>query len=671
MSGILALLPIIMSGIQALLRYRQRIDDILSVKATTEGLPFKLPPLVDDVNDSIDAALDYFAVAREAVSAPEYAKRQLLLGDVTPTVGLETLKLHRRTTGLSGEELALCQRLAERYLAAEQLNYTTHLLLPPASGGGGAWVASEMQLAYYIVDSARASNNPAIARILLATADTLLEFVGENASLFVSDPKTCGIVETFVTEFANKHDFDDAGATEIFKLLLGSAAVTAITHKADLPQSYPVQALIGALGDLRSTEGSDFVAKFVTADNFEKLLSNFATRMADSPALTKNRTILKDLASSAIRTVGKELPCGFDADSAHRIIEAVIVTAAEDAGRQKRIIDNQLGDNILRSFIAAVGEQAKQDRLVDSLKSKELLGDVYEAVLRGIAQNPVVVKDATERGKFINSWIAAVATILSTTPLQNTLTPETIEKLVGASLRAAAKYPSVIAGKDAFAAALVGAALEAAAPLVEDGLSERDALDIVNVVLAAVAENQLLLKMPDQLKVVIGAAAGALSQQDVKSVLSAAGRKTALIEFLKTLAANPVSWSKMAQQDAAILKPLVDGIITGLAGPAQDFMSGPHVISAIGGAFNAALPYAQVFIDETINDAALKSVLDQAMKAAAAAALTGLSNEKVPAVIARVVDTFLDAVLKAAGVGLTAAQITKLIDDAIKFVRGI
>ena len=39
-----ALIPVAVSAITALVRFRDRVDDILSLNRATEGLPFALPP---------------------------------------------------------------------------------------------------------------------------------------------------------------------------------------------------------------------------------------------------------------------------------------------------------------------------------------------------------------------------------------------------------------------------------------------------------------------------------------------------------------------------------------------------------------------------------------------------------------------------------------------------
>lgn len=68
-------------------------------------------------------------------------------------------------------------------------------------------------------------NNDRKALYKLATADTLLEIAGQNAGLFISNPKIRTIVETLIEEFAIKRDFDDKKSELILKSLLGSAII--------------------------------------------------------------------------------------------------------------------------------------------------------------------------------------------------------------------------------------------------------------------------------------------------------------------------------------------------------------------------------------------------------------------------------------------------------------
>jgi hypothetical protein len=114
-----------------------------------------------------------------------------------------------------------------------------------------------MRLAYYVVESQRLSRNSALVRILLVSADTLLEFAGENGSLFISNPQTRSLVESLIDEFAGKHDFDDEGAEEIFKTLLGATIVAfAENPPLELANKPGLKAVFAALSDARKSLGN-------------------------------------------------------------------------------------------------------------------------------------------------------------------------------------------------------------------------------------------------------------------------------------------------------------------------------------------------------------------------------------------------------------------------------
>jgi len=54
------LIPVAISAVRSLIRYRIRVDQILSVKKTSDALPFTLPPLPNVNFEHTSAMAEYF-----------------------------------------------------------------------------------------------------------------------------------------------------------------------------------------------------------------------------------------------------------------------------------------------------------------------------------------------------------------------------------------------------------------------------------------------------------------------------------------------------------------------------------------------------------------------------------------------------------------------------------
>jgi hypothetical protein len=233
-----ALVPVAISAVRSLLKLRVRVDNILSVKEISASLPFSLPPLPQvDFNDT-DDMIAYFKtdtgiLALEVADQTQAFAPFLVTPPGAPSASeVESLlKLYYQTSGREGVN-------------------PTRLSRQPV----------ENLLISFLVDSYRVSHHPATVRLLLATADTLLEFAGENATLFLSNPKTASIVGVLLSEFAGRRDFDDAPLEQIFKTLLGSAIVATLEHQDVLPEHPALLVLYAALGEVRAQQGDNFAA---------------------------------------------------------------------------------------------------------------------------------------------------------------------------------------------------------------------------------------------------------------------------------------------------------------------------------------------------------------------------------------------------------------------------
>jgi hypothetical protein len=183
--------------VRALLRYRERVDGILSLSEASAELPFVLPGAPTDTAPHLDAMLAFFGGERGGLL--------LELHDLRA----DFERVQRDPFAAGSQEAR--RRVFQVYY---EVSGAVPVVLGPADGAGRVTASAEMRLAYYVVRAERLSRNKALPRVLLATADTLLEVLGENAGLFVADPRTRAVVETLLRELALERDFDDEGGAE-------------------------------------------------------------------------------------------------------------------------------------------------------------------------------------------------------------------------------------------------------------------------------------------------------------------------------------------------------------------------------------------------------------------------------------------------------------------------
>ena len=170
-------IPVAISAIQALLKYRERVDQILALKEASEAIPFSLPP----------APFDFLAHQDEFFEFFESEQGGLVLELHGRASDFEQFKVNPT----SAENLDLRLEFLQLFYEASD---TAPIVLGPQSEARSVRSSAEMRLSYYVVASHRLSRNPALTRILLASADTLLEVAGANAGLFISNLKTQAIV---------------------------------------------------------------------------------------------------------------------------------------------------------------------------------------------------------------------------------------------------------------------------------------------------------------------------------------------------------------------------------------------------------------------------------------------------------------------------------------------
>ena len=654
--------PLALSAIKALLRFRHRVDTILALNEAATGLPFRLPPGPVDDRAHIRDMLAFF-------EDTESGKIALALNDLQDAFNRVKSAIADGTRP-SQADLANCLQL---YFEAADVR--PKLMAPGADDAALRQRASsgpsrEMRLAYYVVESHRLSRNPALTRVLLATTDTLLEVVGENASSFISNPKVRGIVEVLLDEFAVKHDFDDDGAEDLFRRFLGAAAVAALENRDVLPNTPALKALFGALNDVREDLGDEFVARLVSSDGFENLVSRVLINVAEDPSFITSDELAKKVLTATLNELGQKFPeiLRGDPQAVFGVLEAGL---AVGAAHVESILKTELGDRplisaVLSTMASSVAENARNNALFEKLATKEIFADLYKVALTAIAANPSALASETGMDDFVAKLIAGFADTLSTTDLDATMSHDTLRKIVSNSLLIAAEYPDLIARDDQFAAKVIKAVFEAAAPAVRDGLQAEDLIIVVDAAIGTANDNLALIEMGDRFRVVLGAIGGALAQQGIQPLLVADGRRDVLLAALGAISANPAVWGEFAARD--VVQPLVTGVVNGLASDPTHLLSGTVMVDSVRRSLIALARRGKVVTDDGIGPEELQGLITLSLQAADARIGRSIDGEVLPEFLERVLLGFLEAPFPLAGIDDDTFK--SLVEEAIAGTEG-
>ena len=193
----IAMIPLALSAIRGLLKFRGQLDSIFLTKEASTGLPFLLPPEPDSIAEHIDGMKAFFETD-EGKSILEFTGKTAVFASLSTISPAEEKELIRIYLEVKGLEL---KKVGPEW---------SDLAVTPT-------LSQDAQLAYFMVSSDRLSRNPAVTRVILASAETLLEFAGDNAAFFVSNPKTASIVGSVLKEFAGDTDTFSIGARWYFK----------------------------------------------------------------------------------------------------------------------------------------------------------------------------------------------------------------------------------------------------------------------------------------------------------------------------------------------------------------------------------------------------------------------------------------------------------------------
>ena len=627
-------IPLVISAIKALLRFRHRVDTILSLNEATAGLPFRLPPAPHDAVPHLEPMIAFFAT--------EQGQILLELNGLTPV--FPSIKAaHANHTAFPPEALNPCFTL---YFHAADIQPTQ--LSPEAEiqrqfAGSGPSV--EMRLAYYVVESHRLSRNPALTRVLLTTADTLLEVAGESAGLFIANPRVRGIIEGLLHEFAVKHDFDDDSAERIFKRLLGVAATVALDHREQLSNAPAVKVLFAALSDVREELGNEFVAELISQEGFEYLVAAIGRHVARDPLFVPASPLAQEMLAATLREFGNHFPAivAGDKEAVFSVLEAGLAIGAANVTTllKANLAGNPLATAVLTELAAVVQQHAAENTFFKAVANGRILGELYRTSLAAVATHPTALGTATGLKQLVSGLVAEVARVLVTTPLADTLSPETFHAVLGHSLHVLAAHPEVVARQHKFAATMLGAVFDAEAPLVKNGLQGEDVLAILDATVKAATENVALVDMDERFRVIFTELGTAVTAEGMHSVLHAEGRRQVLISIVQALAVNPRVWCGFQEQ--ALVQPLVIGLINGLTTDPTRLLSGSVMVDAFRQTLTVVARHGKVLLDKQVQPDVVQRVLTFALSAANAQIGLMIDRENLPDFLRRVVSAFLQA----------------------------
>ncbi len=624
--------PLAMSAIQALLRFREQVDTILSLNEAAAPLPFALPAAPTDDAPHLQDMLDFFKADQgQMILSLRGLEDDFALVLADPT------SISPAVNGALG-------RLFPLYYEAAGVQPTFLGPVDPQASGKAIQGLStpEMRLAYYAVQSQRLSRNPALVRVLLVTADTLLEFAGQNANLFIANPQTRSLVANLLDEFAGKRDFDDEGVEEIFKSLLGSTVLAFANNPGSLANKPALKALFAALGNVRDSLGNDFVARIISVDGFERLIAAYATEVAKDPSFITNNDLAAQVLTATLTQIGKNFPQIVNDPKA--LLGVLEVGLGAAAANVSGILQSSLGGTpllaaVLSGVLKQVGALGQSNQLFAQIANGKIIPDIYKTTLLAIAANPIKFANQSDVEKFISDLIAGLANALSQQELSKLFTTDTLKVIASESLSVLAADPQFIAGNNQFATQLLAAVFKASATAVADGLTRDDLIDIAEAAIRAAASNVALLNLNVQLAAVIVSIGNAIAASGLQQLANAQGRKALLLAALQAVAANPAVWGQL--QGKNLIQPLTQAILQGLATDPTHLLSGPVLVDAVSRILLAAMRRGQQLIDQNVKPDDLKKLLTMALDQASKEIGQNIDGENLPAYLERVVAIFI------------------------------
>lgn len=624
-------IPLAISAIKALLKYRRRVDDILSIKETTTGLPFLLPYPPSNDKPHWNAMIKFFE--------DEDGKGQaILLVNNLQDIFIQFAKaVSNRTDPDYSARKSLYRLYCEACGQPLEVSGPDRLKVTIDDGS-----TPDMLLAYYIISSQRLSRNPTVTRILLATADTLLEVAGQNAGLFISNPKTKVIVETLINEFAVKRDFDDEGSEVVLKALLGSAIIAVADNPGKIAHKPALKPLFSAIGEVRKELGDNFVAEIISHEGFNKLASSYLTHVAKDPSFITNDSFFKEVLKQTIQEWGNKFDdIQKDPKALLGVLEvALTASAANVDGILKRELE---GKPLLVTVITAVADEfnklGTEGKLIKSIGSGNLVPIIYKTVLKTIEANPTLLNDTAKTKTYVGKLLSGLAGALAEYKPKSQTSSELMENIAVRSLNILASQPDLLGENLKFSNEVLKAVFKAGADAGKDGFSDDDILFFVQAALDSATKNIGLIKMNDKYASIIASFGTTLSQHGIRNLLAPTGIRDAISSFLQSVAANPTIWSGL--QEKNLVQPLIQAVLSGLATDPTNLLSGSRLTDSLQQILTILAKQGNKLINDKVTHEVINEMLQATLVRAQKEIGISIDGENLPDFIVRVLDAFL------------------------------
>ena len=621
---------LLISACNSLITYRSRVDNLLALREVTQSLPFELPGLnAVDYADKLEEMLHYF----ETSQGRGILELHGLCADFE-SFKSEVTKPNTMDLALRRQEY---YKVYDGAVLIEQSRQFAPTSLRTAS--------DEEALAYYLVGSKRITRHPAVVNLLLATVDVLLEVAGPSIATWISHPGFTRILGSLLTEFAVKSDLEEESGRTIVGNLL-AATMQAVSGNIVAAEANPgLKILFGTLGRVRESikeDGDRLVESLLSADGLKNLLAALATETAGSVPQFIDDRLTSELLAGVLSEVGTSFRGLKNDREALLGILRVGINVTTSAG--SAAITAKLGDGrpllnaVLTGILQEMARKANENPTFAGLANGDVIPSLYQVTLGAIAANPPAFSGSGAIESFTSELVAGLAKTFSEQSLITLISKKSLHLLAQDSLFILAENPEVLVSDNRFGINLLGSLFRASSTAIGDGLTSGDLLEMARTTINAAASNARLLSLDAQWLAVIESAGEAIASIDLSTLIDRQQRKSLILQVVRTILVKPDVWGSF--HDQALARALIEVVLAGLntAGP---LLSGPRFVDATARLLRVCGTNAQLFLDQTVPLASLKTLLTTAIDHALASPGQSIEHSTLPIYLEGVVATFL------------------------------
>ncbi len=629
----------VITGISLLVKNIDRVDKILATREAGESLPFALP------HAPIEFQIEYHKPMIEFFRSDE-GKLILEVYDIADK--FRFFEDNYRTTPFDEQILDIRGGLVALYFESTGIRPKTHG--PDVSSEqrqDSRRIGRDRRLADYIVESARVSRNPVVVSMLLLMSDTLLEFAGQNASIFISHPRKRAVIETLLNEFALKGDWEDQGFVSIFRRMLGSTLIAFGDNPGQLEHPGGLKVLFAALNQLRESTGEeekDLVSVIISADGFEKLMVAVATEAANNPSFLTRDQQAQDMLTLLLKRVAAEIPeLKNDRKALTGLVQVSIGAATSTAaalldsraeGQQPLITD------ILVGVLRKVSDLGQSDQLVSQIISGDIIGPICQVALLAVSKDPRRFTASQQVADFTSGLVTGIAGIVGSQNLRSIWSDEVRRTLLTETLSVLGRYPGLLGSRHEFTLRLISSLYQAGAGAIADGLERRDLVELVEAVLQASSSNVALLKLDHRFTAAVESAGRAIAAVPLSSLIDKEGRKRLIKSSLQAIIANPVVWGKL--QDNEMIEPLIKAMLAALTADRSGFISGSVFVDSAARMMQVMSRKGLLLFRNEVEITSLGSFLEMVVLKLEAETGLGVDGESLPHLLERATIAILD-----------------------------